>query len=153
MKKLELKHLSAYLPYELKMCNYNKRLIFKLVNLWVSHDIAVVEDNKTWNGENHRNHGLFYKGELEFFPILRPLSDLTKEIEVNGEKFVLINKLLEHNCFDLSKMSKKEINNYIEVFMPDFISFRDSELLFKWHFDIFGLIKQNLAIDINTLEL
>jgi len=25
-------------------------------------------------------------------------------------------------------------------------------LLFKWHFDVFGLIKKGLAVDINTLK-
>ena len=44
-------------------------------------------------------------------PILHPLSDLTKEIEHKGEKFYPIDKILENSCFNLSKMTRKEIDS------------------------------------------
>jgi hypothetical protein len=148
MKKLELKHLAPYLPYELKFL-YNGN-IYKM--RWINSNGDIDYDSQN-DFINPFPPNIFSK-ELDVVKLMfRPLSDLTKEIEVNGEKFIPINKLLEHNGFDLSKMSKREINNYIEVFMPDFISLRDSELLFEWYFDVFGLIEQDLAIDINTLEL
>ena len=64
--KLELKHLAGYLPYGLKYKDIPK-----------GFDGIRELDIKTfdWCLENGK-------------PILRPLSDLTKEIEVNGEKFV-----------------------------------------------------------------
>lgn len=86
-------------------------------------------------------------------PILHSLSDTTKEIEHKGEKFVPIEKILEENCFDLSKMDIEEINSYAApVLMPELISLSDALLLIEWHFDIAGLIEKGEAIDVNTLE-
>jgi hypothetical protein len=111
-----------------------------------------------------------------FKPILRPLSDLTKEIEVNGERFVPIIKIVDpdndHN--DWIKM-KVEIYNpfpkmdmhhkYYRVIhneLGDIISINPKNItalsffmvdkLLEWHFDIFNLIPNNLALDINTLK-
>lgn len=67
--KLELKHLAAYLPYELKM--YYETLL-GVKRHWILRCGTISE-------------AIVYQNK----PILRPLSDLTKEIEVNGEKFVL----------------------------------------------------------------
>ena len=88
----------------------------------------------------------------DYKPILRPLSDLTKEIEHRGEKFVPYKKL------DWDKWDG-EIGEYI--------SFGDShagvinplnqlnqlQFLVSWHFDIANLISTGEAIDINTLEV
>lgn len=85
-------------------------------------------------------------------PILRPLSDLTKEIEQNGEKFVPIDKILEEACFDLSKMNRDEINSYSNpILMPELISLTDALMLIEWHFDLAGLIERDEAININNL--
>jgi hypothetical protein len=32
------------------------------------------------------------------------------------------------------------------------LTYENWQLLFKWHFDVFGLIEKGLAIDINTLS-
>ena len=73
---LELKHLAPYLPYGLKYSVFNKK--GKL-------DLLEIGTNNIYNIITAVNKGV-YGGEYK--PILRPLSDLTKEIEVNGEKFV-----------------------------------------------------------------
>lgn len=73
--------------------------------------------------------------------ILRPLSDLTKEIEHNGEKFVPTKAL---SMWDLEGITAIDIPH---------IPVNLYELLLKWHFDVFDLIGQGLAIDINTLEI
>jgi predicted nucleic acid-binding protein len=121
-------------------------------------------------------------------PILRPLSDLTKEIEVNGEKFVPLEKLYpdKHVLFN-SKRDKKDIL-FIETkteagasadykllidnqwrfkfstlksgYVGNFFVFNQYVInnyslyqkLLEWHFDIYGLIENGLAIDINTLK-
>jgi len=72
--------------------------------------------------------------------VLRPLSDLTKEIEVNGEKFVPIKKIKEMYPLDTFS-STSNIAQW---------SFRVVQKLLEWHFD-YGLIENDLAIDINTL--
>lgn len=85
-------------------------------------------------------------------PILHPLSSLTKEIEHEGEKFYPIDKILENSCFNLSKMTRKEIDSHADPFiMPELMSLDDALMLCGWHFDIAGLIEKNEAIDVNTL--
>ena len=84
----------------------------------------------------------------DFKMIFRTLSDLTKEIEVNGEKFVPRTKMgLIHD------ISGNNILNYRTGDRINILSlpYYQIDQLFEWHFDIFGLIEQGLAIDINTL--
>lgn len=71
--------------------------------------------------------------------ILHPLSDLTKEIEHNGEKFVP-----EENLLD-SEMILRNVDYRM-------LRFGDIERLISWHFDIVGLIDKGEAIDVNTLS-
>lgn len=78
METLELKHLAPYLPYGLKGI-YNETIITLSLNGYSSVD------------EIGYDISLFLSCKIK--PILRPLSDLTKEIEVNGEKFVPLQKL------------------------------------------------------------
>jgi hypothetical protein len=138
--KLELKHLAGYLPYGLKIQNgwgYIKTLKY-------SH----LDDE---------NNGFI----TNVMPILRPLSGLTKEIEVNGEKFV------PRDILDLKfrPISKDLIiyffNNNLEIDIQTqdysetldlFDGFLIVQKLLEWHFDIYGLIEAGLAIDINTLN-
>ena len=135
--KLELKHLAPYLPYKIKVTNYDKPLNARLVDLIAG------------------------KPYEQYKPILRPLSDLTKEIEVNGEKFVPIYFFELGDDFnesvDYGKGNIKLIGllkdmakfNFIDI---DYMQYGVLNKLFEWHFDVFGLIKNNLAIDINTLN-
>lgn len=82
------------------------------------------------------------EGKLQYRPILRPLSDLTKEIDHNGERFVPQSKM-SHLDLEWLITSKNLImkTNYEDVLK-----------LLEWNFDVFGLIDQGLAIDINTLN-
>lgn len=84
-------------------------------------------------------------------PILRPLSDLTNEINYNGEKFIPI---------EVIKSIRSIVNPSI-YFISDFktsiksglISFDLIQMLITWHFDICGLIESGEAIDVNTLDI
>jgi hypothetical protein len=75
-------------------------------------------------------------------PILHPLSDLTKEIEHKGEKFVPKLKLLY--------LGYRELTYNFQLYVLEFGLIQH---LVKWHFDIAGLIEKGEAIDINTLEI
>ena len=66
--ELQLKHLAPYLPYRLKVTKDDWGRVFKMDN-----------DGTTLNCI-----GIDYILNINAKPILRPLSDLTKEIEVNG---------------------------------------------------------------------
>ena len=112
----------------------------------------------------------------EVFPILHPLSDLTKPIEHKGEKFVPMIELakIEGIGCDGIVVVKGDYKGYVLnsgilefVYSPDNNSFQlsigipsmdvDNQLslfqkLVEWHFDLADLISKGEAIDINTLE-
>jgi len=124
--KLELKHLAGYLPYGLEV--YHKT--------WIQ---ALIMD---CSGATIDSISILDVAEYSK-PILRPLSDLTKEIEVNGEKFVpkdIIEELHSSECIRWILC-----NDIYEC------KYHVIEKLLEWHFDIYGLIENNLAIDKNTI--
>ena len=123
--KLELKHLAPYLPYKINV-------------------IPIMSGNiplKTVLSERNISAMMFYGCN----PILRPLSDLTKEIEVNGKRFVPYLFWDDKDRIELISFCATDVIycEYLEYFIM--------QKLFEWHFDVFGLIENNLAIDINTL--
>ena len=130
--------LAMSLPHELKFMVNETKKIFQL------------NSNHIYN-----NHTGIYKGLDENCKIiLYNLSDLTKPITHKGETFILIDKILESGGFNLSKMSRQEINSYAKPFlMPELISLDDALILIEHHFDIAGLIEKGEAIDVNTLEI
>lgn len=119
--------------------------------------------------------------ESELKLIYHSLSDLTKEIEHNLKKVIPIIELFEivdggsctkdkvfieenelfckiSNCTsELIYYHDKKFFNYIsldyhlEDTYPIFNQLELFEKLHEWHFDIYGLIENGLAIDINTL--
>lgn len=191
--KLEIKNLAPYLPYGIDAM-FDGRIYGQIVGIDVSsllYEIKVIEgfDNNT----------PIYKRwcVLDTKPILRPLSDLTKEIEHNGEKFVpiewLFNNLVDDtDVIDFDYEFKEEIKpsfqiddgwNHCMTLINDYghsvcfsydsnsnsfmlgIESRPGvewcmisnqyemfQKLFEWHFDIFGLIENNLAININKIQ-
>ena len=158
--KLELKHLAPYLPYGLKMmsgyylvglanCNrstYNEK-----------HDTRMMLLSETVDGdiawEAHSNMDM---------PYLRKLSDLTKEIEVNGERFVPLdwfeigddnNVSIEYDYGNIKLINLLEslsVNSH--CIDTSHLPYGATKKLFEWHFDVFALIEAGLAIDINTLD-
>lgn len=74
-------------------------------------------------------------------PILRPMSDLKKEINHEGEQFVPYNRLCDQTFFELHGPATQWPYHVIEQ-------------LIHWNFDVFNLIPEGLAVDINkTLQL
>jgi hypothetical protein len=100
--KLELKHIVGYLPYGLK---------FKYCDV-MSHENDYI-------GECNYRSGEFQcvLNYSEYFPILRPLSDLVKVIEVDGEKFTPIKELARiedngyHKCLAMFYNLDAEVTN------------------------------------------
>ena len=147
--KLELKHLAPYCVYGLK------GKLFSNIDVVTGLDF---ENNiiETLNSDNCLIE--------DFKPILRPLSDLGKlgneNIPINEHT---INMLLgggtygsvyfEHYKGDLAfEVEANDMQHYDSVKSVDFYLVEKvrNELL-KANYDIFGLIPQGLAIDINTL--
>ena len=138
MEKQELKEvLMPYLPYRLNI----KNKIGKIVELTLS-DAP-------------------YHFKTEFKPILRPLSDLTKEIEHNGEKFVPYYQLKVLGLVKTASLRFEtiilELDRNRIFYIPDYhdffqLPYQVVQKLISWHFDVFGLIEKGLAIDINNLN-
>ncbi len=108
--KIPIKHLAPYLPYGLNGIHKDKRIVFHTDNIWTFI--------------------------LNAKPILRPLSDLTKEDWIDEFIFSsdLIESIIKRNGFEFAWL---ETSNYLK--------------LLENHFDVFGLIEKGLAIDINKV--
>lgn len=128
--ELELKHLAPYLPYGVKIQGQTHGDIEELTML-SENAIYVKSQNTTYYGA--------WADIMDIKPILRPLSDLT-------EIFYWDN-LQDGDC----ELDRERINE-IKNSPRGHLKLYQSNYLFKHHFDIFGLIEKDLAIDINTLE-
>ncbi len=136
--KLELKHLAPYLPYGLKFEYFG--------DVWTTVSIHFMRKffiTGTMRANNNRNF-LFQNIK----PILRPLSDLTKEIAYHGENEIGVDYICTSN---------RQAEQYMETipknqFNCDALKWWQFEILLEMHVDVFGLIDAGIAIDINTLE-
>ena len=142
MEKLELlkKAYCMYLPYGVK-CEVTDKGIKTIAEL---------------NGVYSDGHCVFHdtiesdKGFDEIKLILRPLSDLTKEIEINGEKINCLNILSSTWALRLNRVGlyyQEQVKTISEGLrevdtLPNFLV----EILHQWHFDTEGLIEKGLAI-------
>jgi hypothetical protein len=137
MKKLEIEHVAPYLPYGLKIVNGKE-----------SDLVTGIDTNRVFS----TYRGIYYNTYLldDITPILRPLSDLTKEIEVNGEKFVPIDKLIDDLGLKMGGLSKFGMHMCIIRYYKN-VDYWAIQKLFEWHFDLFGLIDTGLAVDINKI--
>ena len=147
--KLEPKHIVPYLDKGLKVMAADmsgKPMELKgytwRIDKWCWQ--LVISGNP-----NSSHTGIHLPTELTK-PILRPLSDLTKEIEINGGKILPYFSL----WWGGSGEPKEVAERYKKITTDDLEKFqyRDIEKLFRWHFDVFGLIDNDLAIDINTIN-
>lgn len=122
--KLELKHLAPYLPFELKLFRPNaisKNIPFYELTVSTMNDCIKATNNMVENNI--------------FKPMLKPIS---------------LNVL---NDFEIP-LSDIDILQYMisgDTETYKWLSYRTIEFLFSNHYDVFGLIKNKLAIDINTL--
>jgi len=83
--------------------------------------------------------------ELKNFKLeLISLSDLTKEIDKDEDVTFLDWIESEYEI---------DVLAFIDAYGIEKLPYEVMEYLFEWHFDIFNLIENNLAIDINTIKL
>ena len=164
MKTLELKDICGYLPYGLMQKHYNDVCSFTIAT------------------QSCMGKDVFQEMPIRFGkPILRPMSDLTKEITHRGEKFVPLVELAKIALRDaIAKRYYNDVdfvikNDYVEIHghykfrythrgsfemcrtISDFdelTCLHQCEIFDKldaWMFDYRGLISAGLAIDVNTL--
>lgn len=121
--ELELKEITPYLPYGVKFKGKRKD--------WNSFDneimtLCLVDLDGRWD---------------IIKPILRPISDLLKEIEIGGRKFI--------PQYEIDKVWRD--TDYLKSGNLRYAPFWVFEQLMMWHFDFFGLIEKGLAISINDV--
>lgn len=141
--KIEIKELVGYLPYGLKM-KVNDVQFYR-------YEIMTLCDK---TGLSNIGISDVIDEPQDFKPILRPLSDLTKEIEHNGERFVPVDVLCPKESYLTEYERKVDI---CRLEMQGAIRFSYSafcivQQLYEWHFDLYDWIERGLAIDINTLN-
>ena len=167
---LELKHLAPYLPYGLKaeMLDYEMDYVGRKYDEIIG--VHQWSKNKDWclltDGGSKPSFD-------RIKPILRPLSDLVKIIKVYGKAFIPIMVVFggenyrEYNyTIDLSErpilgkrieISVEDLGSpcvtfFLNNVLNNLLTYHNWQLLLEWHFDVFGLIEQGIAIDINTLK-
>lgn len=142
--KLELKHLAPYLPYDLGISRYNN--IDK--EFKKSHIMTASGGYDKWGIDSVLKGKTIHGSDLK--PILRPLSDLTKEEFKKQLSFGMIYD--ENTWFEGFEDGRLTIGSTtINACVNRNVYYQDFLVLFENHFDVFGLIESGLAIDINTL--
>ena len=152
--KLELKHLTPYLPYNVMIHSKYKN----------SDSFSTFEIN-------YKNYNSVLTNDSRKL-ILRPLSDLVKNIEINGDNFIPLfhfakmqiaddeldrlyietdNKTF-FNCMYHTGSEDDDLVVYFDSYNILLTPYERITELLKMHFDVFGLIDKGLAIDINTLK-
>ena len=144
MEQITIKELAPYLPYGLKGIIETKSSYY---------EVELVTMNKSTIQTKPQIHGFTYCEYKYFKPLLKPLSDLTKEIEHNGKKFVPIEKLeWDYWCGELGEITYCEYGESPRVAINVLDYINDYHLLLEWHFDVFDLIGRGLALNLNELK-
>lgn len=147
--KITIERMAPYLPHELSVNLFNRN--YTVTGL--THETIFTKEGAVLNYSSNEN---------EIKPILRPLSDnIIREafIDVYGSKDSITvhthnkkgNRIIDwynDNGWDLitAKGTLVICQNYDYCFTEKMRNY-----LLKNHVDLFGLIKEGLAIDINTL--
>lgn len=155
--KLELKHLAPYLPYNIRLQFIIKDEIIKT---------GVMTRLLNYSHETHPERIAIDNYDSEhiwmFKPILRPLSDLVKQINYGIQTYSFTD-LLEisdtDGCIFEFDHGNIKVINFIDSIAKfnsyhyiNYLPYVVVEMMIEKHFDVFGLIEQGLAIDINTLD-
>jgi hypothetical protein len=148
-----------FLPYGLKFKSIGFNRIEKMIGLTNDKIIFEIDDDVLMN-----YYDLNYNGKPGVISLLRPLSQLTKEIEHNGKKFVPIVKVymgifdgeerepdIIKNDFEFITLHWDETNEsfggHIDYDLKNikFWEFGIIQKLAEWHFDIYDFIGRGLA--------
>lgn len=135
--KLTIEHLAPFLPYGLKIIAKQNE-IYSSTNVYILQGIV---------NENLYLSELTYPTDLFLCkPLLRPLSDLYSS---------MFTELVENNDFKFDRRNGWGTDLTVDGNTSHWEfkgNYRTLSKLFKHHFDVFGLIEQGLAIDINTVK-
>lgn len=152
------------LPYGIK-CKYKFETLSRVkVNnkIFKLDCIDLSQEWRYWTSDDNftRQFNLIGKGfrSFDFRPIVRPLSDLTKECVQadfnNGNPFYPRNILMNLSSgkqFQITELGFYSLNFGVHYNISK-LPFEFIQILVKWHFDISNLIEQDEAIDYHALS-
>lgn len=174
--KIELKHLAPYLPYELQL--YGASDVWVMHSLGVeeicianglhtqtlSFDDCITDYSPMLRPISSLTKEIEHKGE-KFVPIIEIAKLYASTDNIEAIKGAVTNFHYFKCYYGKSDYQILIINDNLRGWFSYY--FNDDEpncginivnewevrdKLFEWHFDVFGLIKVGLAIDINTLS-
>jgi len=153
--KLELRDLAPYLPYKLDFITQSGK-VFKSKTK-DCFEIRILKGNSPNGNKQYHSLTLGKINRGEFKPILRPLSDLTKEINLHDDFFAIpIENMtgykLEGNINDAPTTVQHLYGCSKGKIEAKFLDYWVIVQLLEWHFDIFGLIEKGLAINYNEIH-
>lgn len=142
--ELTIEHLAPYLPHDLEIVVHGDGWDITGFDIMMNTVKCVNPVSKP------RNFRI-----KDAKPLLRPLSQLTEEIEHGGERFVPLNELNKNFAWDevyLVNYANSGLGWHIDFsFANTAIPFQNNynaiQKLFEWHFDVFELIDNGLAIE------
>lgn len=167
---IKLKHIAPYFPYSLmvsvkrkndtlfhigRVCEItNKSNHGDWVKVWFDDVITVTSNNLHTSSSNSHT---YFLGQDSIKPVLRPLSDLIKEIVHNDEKFVPLDELDilydgKHSHDDEWIRDTITRGHTWTDMDTDTLTVKAATLFLRWHFDIYGLIDKGLAVDMNFVQ-
>src|SRR5690625_2245831 len=152
---LELKHIEPYLPYGLNVTFEGDDCTHEVVGISIaSKGVELISP-----------FGDYGRADIEDCKlILRPLSDLDKDITHNGKTFNPVKELIkmpitkENNAlmafYSLNTIGVgkylEDVANYGDI-NQKYLSYPLATKLMEWHFDIFGLHEKNLCVYYNEI--
>jgi hypothetical protein len=142
--KLEIRHLTPYFPYGLEC------MVSDYYNGYNgTNETKKAKLNAIWSDNSYSFFDLVEseRGFEKIMPILRPLSQIKEYFEPIFETDKEVNEFLSYEA--TTPFSVEEILNYKFEYLP----YGTCQVLLKHHFDLFGLIGEGLAVDINTLSV
>ena len=154
MKKIYFEDIAGYLPYGLRVNMISRSC--------ATYDVSLMNCGLDYNATATVSEWYFSRkgatfGLNDIKPIVRPLSDLTKEIEHDGKKFVPIDELAEwlYGEEPESFGKKEDARSWIDFNLGGSqivgnLPFKLVRKLIKWHFDIHNWIGDGLAISNET---
>ena len=131
---LSLENISPYLPY--------KALIYDSINNIKNYD-------NCYEFKISNTHRVLNTMKSTEKIVLRPISDLDKEINHKGEILILL------ECLFLPCGEREILNQWCKenkCWLGQQVSYLIYKQLFKYHFDVFGLIEKGLAVSYHDFE-
>ena len=134
--KLELKHLTPYLPYNLTGLEYIGAELHELTMTQTDARALFI-----WNRCDNNLH----PSRIDCKPILKPLNLLSK----HDVDFMYFDIIATDNDMYGNRMEFDDWLNETDIYHLPFCIYRQ---LLEWHYDLFGLIKKGLAISYNDIK-